>query len=881
MGALMFVRVLICLGLLLPGATSVAQTTAQPPADGIATLVGRIESAIIAGDRAALVALGADKGDRASLEEFATLMTTPVATRIVLNERDRGQMDGGAMRVIVEIFSERGYEARLGTWRVDVRPGSRDTDPWTITSVSRLSVISGLYRLSLDSDKQYDVHNLTVHGPDLTLQMSSGTAFVAGTPLGPTAVVLVGKGEMRFSPHDAAEKTQVRIFGGGETLSRNFDAAFIRINPLEFSLKFDEASLKPRDVSAEDMRKATAIFDEYVGRTLQLDLSDLSRERWSLTPPINDLIAEVRTKKFGTLTYARSGGEAEDVSLFDRKRRKNISVYASEEKLAQRGRFYSEDDLVDYDVLAYDIEADIAPERSAIAGVARVKLKVRADGITSLTMRLAESLNVRGVYSPQFGRLLHLRVIGQNSLIVNLPVPLAGGSEMWLEIRYGGRLPSQTFDREAISLGQDQLEPSVPIEQRFLYSNRSYWYPQAVVTDYATAKLRITVPADYDVVATGDPTGPPAPAPGVVEGSQKGRKMFVFDAARPTRYLACVISRFTPVESAQLKLATTPPSDGNVELYVEANPRQVGRARDMLEKVTSVFQFYASIVGDAPYPSFTLALTESDRPGGHSPPYFAVLNQVVQNSTFVWRNDPVSFDNYPTFFLAHELAHQWWGQAIGWKNYHEQWLSEGFAQYFAAMYADKERPGSVLDNLIRQMRHTAIEASDQGPVYLGYRLGHIRGDDRVFRAIIYNKGAMVLHMLRRLVGDEQFFTGLRAFYTQWKFQKAGTDDFRISMEKVSGRDLRRFFETWVYGTEIPTVKFGYHADGATAKVQFEQRGNPVDVAITVTVEYADGSSDEIVVALSERLTERTIPLKGAVRTITANADNGALVEIER
>ena len=96
-------------------------------------------------------------------------------------------------------------------------------------------------------------------------------------------------------------------------------------------------------------------------------------------------------------------------------------------------------------------------------------------------------------------------------------------------------------------------------------------------------------------------------------------------------------------------------------------------------------------MADAPYESFTLALTESDLPGGHSPAYFAMLNQPLPQSPFVWTNDPVSFQSYPSFFIAHELAHQWWGQAVGWKNYHEQWLSEGFAQYFAALYAERER----------------------------------------------------------------------------------------------------------------------------------------------------------------------------------------------
>ncbi len=182
-----------------------------------------------------------------------------------------------------------------------------------------------------------------------------------------------------------------------------------------------------------------------------------------------------------------------------------------------------------------------------------------------------------------------------------------------------------------------------------------------------------------------------------------------------------------------------------------------------------------------------LALSESELPGGHSPAYFAILNQPLPTTPYVWRNDPVSFNSYPTFFLAHELGHQWWGQAIGWKNYHEQWLSEGIAQYFAAMYAEKERGNETFVDVLRQMRRWAIEASPQGPVYLGYRLGHVKGDSRVFRAVIYNKAAMVMHMLRRLIGDDAFFRGIRAFYAEWQFRKAGTDDLRVAMEKASGR----------------------------------------------------------------------------------------------
>ena len=92
--------------------------------------------------------------------------------------------------------------------------------------------------------------------------------------------------------------------------------------------------------------------------------------------------------------------------------------------------------------------------------------------------------------------------------------------------------------------------------------------------------------------------------------------------------------------------------------------------------------------------------------------------------------------------------------------------------------------------MLRQFRRWSLAESDQGPVHLGYRLGHIKRDLRVFRALVYNKGAVVLHMLRRLVGDEAFFRGLRRFYDDRRFQKAGTDDFERAIEAGIGPDAR-------------------------------------------------------------------------------------------
>ena len=323
------------------------------------------------------------------------------------------------------------------------------------------------------------------------------------------------------------------------------------------------------------------------------------------------------------------------------------------------------------------------------------------------------------------------------------------------------------------------------------------------------------------------------------------------------------------------------PHYGTVKLHSMTNVRQRPRSREMLERTADIISFYSGLLHDAPYPSFTLGVVESELPGGHSPAYFAALQMPLPGNRFGWRDDPASFENYPEFFLAHEVAHQWWGHGVGWRNYHEQWLSEGFAQYFAALYAEHLRGPEVFAGIIRTMSRWAVTTSDQGPVYLGYRLGHVRSDTRILRAVVYNKGAMVLHMLRRLVGDEAFFKGLRRFYDENRFQKAGTDGLRQAFEAETGRPLSRFFERWIYGADLPALTWTTRTDGSGADqavvIRFDQGARVFDLPVTVSVQLSDGSFKDVVVILTEQVVEQRIPVTGKIRAVRVNRDRAALL----
>lgn len=895
-----------CAALFLVALWWAVPATAQP-ADPAGTLLVRLEQALAAGgDEPAIATLFAPDADRPQLEALASESARERTVRAVVRERDRQDLSSGGVRVIADVFVETAIQARVSTWRFDLTTAT-DAEPTRIRAAARLSVVDGLMRLTL-SERQYAVKGLRITGEDLAIAIDSGVAYVAEVNGLPTALVILGDGQVTFSPPAEAEKGQLKLFTGDETLRTRVSRLFLRVNPADASQRITLDALQPQQTDRSSLDRARKFFTDQVGQSYSLDLNDLSRDTWNLVPPIGDMLVDMDLSRFGQLSYVRSGGESEDVSLFDRKRKKNVSVYTSRHNLALRGgRRYDEQDRLDYVVEHYNVDVSFDPSRLWLDGRADLDLKITGAAVQTLTLRLAEPLVLRAVTSDEFGRLLALRVRGQNNVVINLPDSLRQGESLRLRVSYGGRLPPTLPDREAVAAGQQMLsEMPLEPEPRYVYSHRAYWYPQSAATTFATARIRVTVPADFTVIGSGIPD-PPTMGDGV---DGKPKRAFTFRAIQPLRYLSIAVSRFVLAATGEWtrgeptggspegapRLSRTGPGvfyDGaTVETW--SQPRQVSRARDLLDTSIDILRLYSDLVDDVPFPWLRLTLVEDTLPGGHSPAYMAVLHQPMPGTPLTWGRDPVAFDDFPQFFLAHELAHQFWGQAVAGENYHEQWISEGFAQYFALQYAQKVRSADTVAGILRQMYRSSIDVSEQGPIWLGYRLGHLKGESRVFRATVYNKSALVLHMLRRLVGDATFARGLQRFYGQSRFRRVGTDDLRAAMETEWGQPLDRFFERWIYGAEIPVVRYSWEqvdpvtagadgqAPGAGMLRLLLQQGAVVhDIPMTATITYADGRTEDVLVVASAEVTEVQVPVSGRVRDVRLNEDFGALAKVER
>ncbi len=319
------------------------------------------------------------------------------------------------------------------------------------------------------------------------------------------------------------------------------------------------------------------------------------------------------------------------------------------------------------------------------------------------------------------------------------------------------------------------------------------WFPSIDhPSDKATVEFRVRAPAQWSVVGVGRQLSE--------ELLDSGRKLTVWATDRPIPVYTMVFGAAELVVGNAGALGCEGPGRRCVPITWWMYPEDAPRGEELFGGAEAVTAFYDSLIGPFPYEKLAL-VQSSTRYGG------------MENSSAIFLYEQVSQAESVDGLLAHEIAHQWFGDAVTEREWSHLWLSEGFATYFSTVFFEFAQ-GSGAARGMRQRNKQGYMASPQAvasPV-IGEQPDNLRD---LLNANNYQKGAWVLHMLRRMVGDEKFFAGVRRYYAEYRHGTALTEDFQRIMEEESGEELGWFFEQWLYQPGYPQVEMRYTWDPST------------------------------------------------------------------
>jgi hypothetical protein len=825
-----------------------------------AALLDRAESAWAARDPSAWLALWdfADPGQRAAEDDLVRAAFAASETTLTLLRRPPPVPDATRLYADAQVFVAEEPRGHVDFWRLRLE---RREGRWALVAREPAGQVDGLVHLSL-GPQAWRAHDVSLRLEDFELRMEDGTLFATPEALGPTGLVFVGRARLRFVPRPPAEREQLRQFGGTPGIDIAVPWAFIRIHPADYNRVIETSTLVPDPDPTRRRAEAERVWRERSGRSFIVDAS-LPRSPWWLLPGLGDAVVDFPFRR-RVLTFAISSGEPEDVNLFDRDRRVQICTYPSGGRPAR----YNEDDRRVADVLSQDLSVRFEPDSLQLRATHTMRLRLLAPTST-LRLRLHDDFRVSSVTSDDGGSLFFLRVREQGGLVISLGLNSFRDEPFGLTVRYAGRHDPAPIDQELVQVrapstlsftGEDFVD-----RPPLVYSNRTAWYPRPANEEFAPMRAHFDTPEGWIAVTGGELLS---------SRTEDGRVRAEYRLKEPGKYVTALVGHFEDVGLRQ---------EGEQAVRGFAAPRARSIVQRQMQAAQEILAFYAGLFGPCPYPMLNLAIAEGPTPGGHSPPGLAYLQQRPPILlTHALPDDPANFSDLPGFFLAHELAHQWWGQGVAPENPRERWLAEAWAQYAAALWIRHDRGEDAFRSMMDRMARWAVRNDARGPMHLGPRLGHLKNDPRIFRSIVYDKGAWVLHMLRGLLGDEAFFGGARAFIEAHRYAKAGTDDLCEALEKASGRDLAPYFEQWIYGTGLPTLTWSSRTETiaggvrTTVHVQPETLPGPLPLEIAV---YASKGPAVRRVMLDPAGGSWTIETPEGVRRVELNEDRGLLARL--
>jgi len=459
------------------------------------------------------------------------------------------------------------------------------------------------------------------------------------------------------------------------------------------------------------------------------------------------------------------------------------------------------------DVLHYSFDLNL-PERGRwIDGRAVITLKRKAapDALMlDLVGMKVDSVLVNGV-ATQFS---------QSDSTLRLTLPKTGDS-LDVAVRYSGEpKDGLIFSNDAQGRWQ-AFGDNFPNRARF-------WLP--VIdhpSDKATVNWTVRAPANRLVIANGGLHG---------QKTDGGQSVTRWRTSRPiTTYLMVIgVAPFEIVDLGESAcgLAEKP---GCVRQSLWASPEVRDYLPGPFAKAGAMVDFFSRVVGSFPYEKLA-HVQSATRYGG------------MENASAIFYSDNAfKRRNVGEGLIAHETAHQWFGDAVTETEWPHVWLSEGFATYFAALWTEHAYGDSAFRADLTRMRTGAIEpAIAAEKAVVDTTLSDV---SKVLNSNVYPKAGFTLHMLRREIGDSAFFRGIRAYYAKYRHGNALTQDLMREFESASGQSLGWFFEQWFWRAGFANLNVGWRYDGAKQRVilDVQQAARFAPYRVKVAVDLVDSA----------------------------------------
>jgi hypothetical protein len=539
-------------------------------------------------------------------------------------------------------------------------------------------------------------------------------------------------------------------------------------------------------------------------------------------------------------------------------------------RAAEKPRIQAED---------YTIEARVSPQSHKLTARAVVKF-VALDDISIATFELHNALRVTQVTNEQGTALQAERVPQDSTIRVVLPSGMSKEQEATLTFDYEGTVTSA--DDSPVP-GLKLAYVGDPITY-LLYSGR--WFP---VTNYGidrfTARLKISAPQEYTVIASGgtsdageragesakrsdDDDTPklqtrerpgkkasPAANPNknFAAKSEPGMKTFSFTWTKPSFPGTVVIGKFVD----------TPVSDAGMTVHVYFLEDKAGAAQEYGETVAKELGFFITIYGVPISSELKLVeLPDDTVPAAWAPEMVGIAARNINAKV-----------NYR--LLANAVAHQWFGTIVSPANRNDWWIQDGGARYSESRYIEYASGPAGAQEAVKDM---AVGALAYDSVPLG-QIGTLDTFDPVFQSMASDKGGMVYHMLRWVMGEQKFDKAMRTLFHTYVGKPVGLKDLKKVTEDIQGEQLTWFYSQWLNSTGAPEFKNKYTVfrvkKGFRVVGQVQQDLDLFRMPVQLKID-TDGKSEDKTIDVVGTDSSYTIETFGKPRRITVDPNNWVL-----